>query len=58
MEQRWITPKEFQVQYKISTSTQAKYRMAKKIPYVKIGKFIKYDRIEIDKWFEKHVVVE
>jgi hypothetical protein len=29
----------------------------KKIPYIKIGGIVKYDRVEIDKWIEAHAVV-
>lgn len=59
-EKRWISPEEFAEVYGISTSTQAKMRMASnssKIPFSKIGgKFIRYDRIAIDKWLEDHQV--
>lgn len=59
-EKRWISPEEFAEIYGISASTQAKMRMASnssKIPFSKIGgKFIRYDRIAIDKWLEDHQV--
>lgn len=57
---RWLSPEEFVEMYGISTSTQAKMRMSSsssKIPFSKIGgKFIRYDRLLIDKWFEDHQV--
>lgn len=57
---RWLDPEEFAEEYGISTSTQAKMRMASsgsKIPFSKIGgKFIRYDRYAIDKWLEEHQV--
>ena len=54
---RWITPGQLEVDYEITESAQAKMRMKRKIPFSKIGsKFIRYDRIEIDKWLEKHKV--
>lgn len=57
---RWLSPEEFAELYGISTSTQAKMRMASsssKIPFSKIGgKFIRYDRLLIDKWLEDHNV--
>jgi predicted DNA-binding transcriptional regulator AlpA len=51
---RWLSPKDFELNYGIKQSTQAKLRMNKTIPFSKIGKFIKYDKLEIDKWFESH----
>ena len=57
---RWLSPEEFAEMYGISTSTQAKMRMSSsssKIPFSKIGgKFIRYDRLLIDKWLEDHQV--
>lgn len=57
---RWLDPAEFAEVYGFSTSTQAKMRMASnnsKIPFSKIGgKFIRYDRVAIDKWLEDHQV--
>jgi predicted DNA-binding transcriptional regulator AlpA len=57
---RWLSPDEFAELYGFSTSTQAKMRMASNrstLPYSKIGgKFIRYDRILIDKWLEDHQV--
>jgi len=55
---RWLSPDEFEKEFGISKSTQAKYRLEKnKIPFSKIGKFIRYDRIKIDKWLESNEVV-
>lgn len=57
---RWLSPVEFAEAYGFSISTQAKMRMASNrstLPYSKIGgKFIRYDRIAIDKWLEDHAV--
>jgi predicted DNA-binding transcriptional regulator AlpA len=57
---RWLSPDDLEVEYGFSKSTQAKMRMASNsstIPFSKIGgKFIRYDRIEIDKWLESHQV--
>lgn len=53
---RWIDPFEFEILYKIKISTQAKWRMLNKIPYSKIGKYIRYDRILIEKHFENHLI--
>jgi len=57
---RWLSPSELAAEYGFSESTQAKMRMASnssKIPFSKIGgKFIRYDRVAIDKWLEDHNV--
>ena len=57
---RWLTPDDLQKEYGFSKSTQAKMRMASSsstIPFSKInGKYIRYDRVAIDKWLEEHQV--
>lgn len=58
-EKRWLTPTELEVEYSISTSTQAKMRAKRQIPFSKIGsKYIRYDRKLVDKWLESHNIVE
>lgn len=61
LSKRWLTPDELEAEYGFSKSTQAKMRMStnkQKIPFCKIGgKFIRYDKFEIDKWLELHKVV-
>ena len=37
--------------------TQSKMRMKRAIPFSKVGGFIRYDRLELDKWLEGHSVV-
>ncbi len=57
---RWLDPDKFQEEYGFSKTWQAKARMANSgsgLPYIKIGKFVKYDRNEVDKWLEMHKVV-
>lgn len=57
-EKRWLTPKDLEIEYGFKEATMAKYRMQKKVPYVKIGsKYIRYDRFKIDQWLEEHEVV-
>ena len=59
LEKRWLSPSELEVEYGFSKSTQAKMRMATNsstLPFSKIGKYIRYDRYEIDKWLEEHQV--
>ena len=57
---RWLNPDELAAEYGFSKSTQAKMRMTSSsstLPYSKIGgKFIRYDRVAIDKWLEDHQV--
>ncbi|WP_169745676.1 helix-turn-helix domain-containing protein [Sulfurovum lithotrophicum] len=53
----WLTPTELQAEFKISKSSQAKYRMLKKIPFSKIGaKYIRYNRDDIHQWLNEHKV--
>jgi len=54
---RWLTPKQFAEEFEIAESTQGKMRSKREIPFSKIGgKFIRYDRILINQWFEDHLV--
>ena len=57
---RWLSPSDLESEYGFSKSTQAKMRMASNgstIPFSKInGKYIRYDRVAIDKWIEQHQV--
>ena len=58
-QKRWLNPSELETEFGFSKSTQAKMRMASNsstIPFSKIGKYIRYDRIAIDKWLEDHQV--
>lgn len=56
---RWLSPSDIEEEYGFSKSTQSKMRMqssSSTIPFSKIGKYIRYDRVAIDKWLEKHQV--
>ncbi len=55
-QKRWLTPNELFREYLISESTQAKYRMERKIPFSKIGKYVRYDRVKIEQWLEDNAV--
>ncbi len=55
-QKEWLTPNDVFEIYEISTSTQAKMRMSRKIPFSKIGKYIRYSRTEINKWLQDHSV--
>jgi len=58
---RWLTIEELEDEYCIKRNEQAKMRMEDnpiQIPFSKLGrKFIRYDRLKIDKWLEDHDVV-
>jgi len=47
---RLITPHEFKKMFGVSLSTQAKWRMQRKIPYLKMGRFVRYDLAVLDEW--------
>lgn len=56
---RWMTPEQLEEEYGFSQSWQNKARMVSSgstLPFHKVGKFIKYDRQEIDQWIENHKV--
>ncbi len=64
----WLTPEKFAELYKMLPSTQAKKRLAfiwedgkkvpnpDRLPYSRIGRFVRYDRAKIDKFFEDRAV--
>jgi hypothetical protein len=60
VQKRWLDPSELEEEFHITKSAQSKMRRASSsstLPYSKIGgKFIRYDRILIDKWLEDHQV--
>ena len=53
---RFMTPKQLEEEYSFSEANQAQMRMKKRIPYIKIGGYVKYDREAIDKWLEQNAV--
>lgn len=56
---RWLSPSELEAEYGFSKSTQSKMRMRSSgscFPYSKVGKYIRYDRVAIDKWLEDHKI--
>ncbi len=52
----WISPKELELIFGISCSTQAKMRIYKKIPFSKLGRFVRYDQRKINELFEQHEI--
>lgn len=55
-QKRWLNPKELYIEYGFTESNQGKLRMKRAIPFSKMGNYIRYDRIEIDKWIESNAV--
>lgn len=57
---RWLSPDDLEVEYGFSKSTQSKMRMQRSnstIPFSKVsGKYIRYDRVAIDRWLIEHQV--
>ncbi|HEF6301560.1 TPA: helix-turn-helix domain-containing protein [Campylobacter jejuni] len=52
----FLTIQEVITFYSLSKDTQNKYRMQKKIPYIKIGKKIFYEKVKLDEWFKNHTI--
>ena len=56
----WVTPKELELIYGFSISSQGKMRMSSHqstIPFSKInGKYIRYSITKINTWLEEHQV--
>ncbi len=51
MQKEWLNPNELESEFGILKSTAAKMRMAKTLPYHKIGKYVRYSRSDINKLF-------
>ncbi len=56
-QKQWFDPDVLESDYGIKKSTQAKMRMAKTLPYSKVGKYVRYNRAEIDAMFADAKVV-
>jgi hypothetical protein len=56
MFKRWLTIKDFEEEFGVASSTQAKMRKEKVLPYSKLGGFVFYDRHLIDKVLEDHTI--
>ncbi|EJJ8601648.1 helix-turn-helix domain-containing protein [Campylobacter jejuni] len=50
----FLTIQDLSTLYSLSKEMQNKYRMQKKIPYIKIGKKIFYEKERIKEWFLSH----
>lgn len=49
---RWMKPIDLEHELGFSIENQAQMRSKKKIPYSKVGGYVRYDRFKIDKWLE------
>lgn len=47
---KFLNPKELKKIYGFSIDNQAKMRSDRKIPFCKIGRYIRYDISKIDEW--------
>jgi len=47
----WLNSEELESEFGILKSTQSKMRMARTLPYHKIGKYVRYYRPDINKMF-------
>lgn len=50
-QKEWLNSDELEAEFGILKSTQAKMRMARTLPYHKIGKYVRYHRPDISKMF-------
>jgi len=48
----WLTPRGLEEEYGFSRSRQARLRMERKIPFSKIGSYIRYSRKAINQWLD------
>lgn len=56
IKKNWLDTKELMEEFGVSITTQNRLRIERKIPYSKIGKMIRYRRVEIEQWLENHKV--
>lgn len=54
---QWLSPREASKEYGLSVSTLAKWRMDNKhLSFSKIGKYIKYQRADIEAFLNSNVI--
>jgi len=56
LKELWMRPEELEKELGITISAQTRMRAERKIPFYKIGKFIKYNKQEISEWIKSHKV--
>ena len=53
---RWLEISDVELEYGFNNNTQKRMRRLKLIPFSKVGKKIRYDRVELDKWLEDNKI--
>lgn len=57
IKKEWLNPKEVNIDFGISVSTLAKWRMENKyLTFSKVGKYIKYKRTDIEAFLNDNLV--
>ena len=51
---RWLTIEDVSSEYGFNRNTQSRMRRFKLIPFSKVGKSIRYDRLALNKWLEEN----
>lgn len=52
----WLTPDDVEQEYGFKKANQAIMRSNRKIPYHKVGGYVRYSREELDSWIRSHSV--
>ena len=53
----WLNAEELAEEFGISVPSQNRYRAERKIPFSRVGRFIRYNRDDINTWLKKHTIV-
>jgi hypothetical protein len=56
-QKQWLNPEELAEEFGISIPSQNRYRADRKIPFSKVGRFIRYSRDDINTWLKNHTIV-
>jgi excisionase family DNA binding protein len=56
-QKQWLNAEELAEEFGISVPSQNRYRAERKIPFSKVGRFIRYNRDDISTWLKKHTIV-
>ena len=48
---QWLTPEDVKKEFGLSIPTQHRFRKNKGMPFSKIGRAVRFNRQELDKWF-------
>jgi len=53
---RWLSPDDLFKEFGIGLSNQQKLRTNRKIPFSKVGRYIRYDLNKINQWLENNSI--